>query len=399
MKIEIGWIDYSKEDSQRVKDVIRLLKEPAAVDELGIGVIRDRFSDLLFPGLSTIQTRAIYFLIVPYLLYELSKKHYNNAESFISELHKEELSFIDILKKSGETGVIGGEAGDLLKTKPSDVYWSGIKSFEIFRRTDWSLTDYAKLLFANKNDTVKRKKLGNNSSDNGDYDTDDSDTLKNETLGSLWNLPELESNWKDNLTIKLKSEEAKFLRERITNTHPKSLLANILRDNLVDFTHLSSFDDIETITATLNNETKENYYFAKKFAGFVYGAHIRYNVILSKNSAHKNKIEKIWDEWLSNADKHCNIDVNDIRFLVENRYSPTLKFLEDYKRKIEKNDIAGLDELLIKRESTLKGKSRAKLFNAGTHIYQGWTGINKLQYRMSNAKTLCNDIFTGIGNV
>ena len=40
----------------------------AALDELGIGLIRDGFSDLFFPGTSTIQTRAKYFFIVPYAL-------------------------------------------------------------------------------------------------------------------------------------------------------------------------------------------------------------------------------------------------------------------------------------------------------------------------------------------
>jgi len=48
--------------------VLDLLAEKGVVDELGIGVIRDAFADLLFPGISTIQTRAKYFLIVPRLL-------------------------------------------------------------------------------------------------------------------------------------------------------------------------------------------------------------------------------------------------------------------------------------------------------------------------------------------
>ena len=38
-----------------------------ARDELGLGVIRDAFVDRLFPGTSTIRTRARYFLFVPWL--------------------------------------------------------------------------------------------------------------------------------------------------------------------------------------------------------------------------------------------------------------------------------------------------------------------------------------------
>ena len=65
--MQLGWIDFSKEDRQKALDVINLLSEQGAVDELGIGVIRDAFANYFFPGTSTIQTRAKYFLkdIIP----------------------------------------------------------------------------------------------------------------------------------------------------------------------------------------------------------------------------------------------------------------------------------------------------------------------------------------------
>jgi hypothetical protein len=65
-----GWIDFSSEHREKVKTVIDLLAIPGVVDELGIGTIRDCFSDTLFPGISTIQTRAKYFLTLPRLLRE-----------------------------------------------------------------------------------------------------------------------------------------------------------------------------------------------------------------------------------------------------------------------------------------------------------------------------------------
>ena len=44
------------------------LNEPGTLDELGIGPIRDTIADTLFPGTSTIQTRARYFLFIPWIL-------------------------------------------------------------------------------------------------------------------------------------------------------------------------------------------------------------------------------------------------------------------------------------------------------------------------------------------
>lgn len=41
----LGWIDFSKDERNKVLNVIHLLDEPGAVDELGIGAVRDAFAD------------------------------------------------------------------------------------------------------------------------------------------------------------------------------------------------------------------------------------------------------------------------------------------------------------------------------------------------------------------
>ena len=71
--MQLGWIDFSKEDRQKSLDVINLLSEQGAVDELGKGTVRDAFANCFFPGTSTVQTRVKYFLqffIVPRILKE-----------------------------------------------------------------------------------------------------------------------------------------------------------------------------------------------------------------------------------------------------------------------------------------------------------------------------------------
>ena len=65
--MQLGWVDFSKEDREKVFDVMNLLQEQGAVDEIGIGLIRDAFANMFFPGISTVQTIAKYFLIVPYI--------------------------------------------------------------------------------------------------------------------------------------------------------------------------------------------------------------------------------------------------------------------------------------------------------------------------------------------
>lgn len=41
--LKLGWIDYSSEHRDKVMAVLHALSDPGAVDELGIGLIRDGF--------------------------------------------------------------------------------------------------------------------------------------------------------------------------------------------------------------------------------------------------------------------------------------------------------------------------------------------------------------------
>ena len=50
--MNIGWIDFSDNDRKKTMDVLRLFQEQGAVDELGIGIIRDGFANYFFPGTS-----------------------------------------------------------------------------------------------------------------------------------------------------------------------------------------------------------------------------------------------------------------------------------------------------------------------------------------------------------
>ena len=64
----LSWLDSSEHERRTVLQLVSALNETGTLDELGIGSIRDTFSDVLFPGTSTIQTRGRYFLFVPWIM-------------------------------------------------------------------------------------------------------------------------------------------------------------------------------------------------------------------------------------------------------------------------------------------------------------------------------------------
>ena len=132
----LGWIDFSRSERNKVMNVIHLLNtdNQGAVDELGIGVIRDAFSDFFFPGTSTVQTRAKYFLIVPYVLMEAGSGQYGSeVNAVLRKIDDEERECRDILIQKSTDGVIGSLVPrSWVVRAPSNIYWNEIRKFGIY---------------------------------------------------------------------------------------------------------------------------------------------------------------------------------------------------------------------------------------------------------------------------
>ena len=134
--MQLGWVDFSREDREKVLDVMNLLQEPGAVDEIGIGVIRDAFANLFFPGTSTVQTVAKYFLIVPYILKEAADGQYGgDLRKIMQRIDDEEKQCgIRLMQNCpGEDGIIGRRVlpQKWVARRPSSIYWNGIRTYGI----------------------------------------------------------------------------------------------------------------------------------------------------------------------------------------------------------------------------------------------------------------------------
>lgn len=392
--LQLGWIDYSNEHRNKVMAVLDLLAQKGAVDELGIGMIRDGFSDLFFPGTSTLQTRAKYFFIVPYLLMELEKESFSSPRRFIDTLSEQELELIEILKQGEDLdGIIGGRSGKKLKRKPSSIYWNGLRKFEIFKNEKLTLDNYAKAAFA-----VKRNKQSLHSF--GDDEVDDVD-VGSEYSGTFWHCLLPEENWKDTLTIQLTKQEAEFLKQRImlSSQTEDSLFAFLLRQEPEKVKQIDSFAMIEEVF-TLPLHLQRMYILANKFNQFISGANIRYNVLFSKME-NEDALEE-WEKWLTS-----NFVLNEfssfpflevINSLNIGRRNARLKhFLREWQRVVMEGNDEEIDQLIINREIELKSKERAKLYNSKSFSYDGnWVGSKLLEYRFRNAKAIMNDIYDGL---
>ena len=74
MPSRFGWVDFDSKQQRKMLDEIKLFRDRDTRDELGIGTIRDAIADYFFPGTTTIQTRARYFMFIPWIYRQTEKK-------------------------------------------------------------------------------------------------------------------------------------------------------------------------------------------------------------------------------------------------------------------------------------------------------------------------------------
>jgi hypothetical protein len=115
-------MDYSEAQRRQMRRAMDLLSEKGILDELGVGTIRDALSDALFPGTSTIQTRARYFLFTPWIYQEAERLKVSSAR-IVPWRRQREFEVTNALLHSGAvSGAFGRQAGDRLRRLASEVY-------------------------------------------------------------------------------------------------------------------------------------------------------------------------------------------------------------------------------------------------------------------------------------
>ena len=390
--MKLGWVDFSKTERSKILSVLDLLGEKGVLDEMGISQIRDAYSDLFFPGTSTIQTRAKYFFIVPYAFKDLEfstqydylklRKTFNDTE--------ERCGHIFLENNSDEIGVIGKrsiQGGSWVSRTPASIYWAGLRKYGFFKGK-MSIDQYIRLIAVQKQNTSGAINLGN-SSDEGHDDKNAGDFQKMHLL----NIPTYRRNWIDDLDIKLTFEEGKFLKGQIMETCPDSLMAHVLREDIREFLDIQSFSNLEAIIFRFPKDIQDNYRKAYSFSEFCFALRVVYNLIVSEN-----KNEKANEEF-SNLDfkSISNIDVDNIINSL-GIFNPYLRnFLKDSRQAMKDDDLEELKNIIRRREVFLKGINRSKTAHPGEYDANEWFAGERLDYRFSIAKNIIADIYDSEG--
>lgn len=385
--MQIGFIDFSKEERDKILATLKLLGTQTALDELGIGVVRDAYADILFPGISTIQTRAKYFVLIPYLFEKAANQKLSSGRELYKWLTANEDKMVDTIVRnsdSEEIGIIGKNAlkqKRVVKMKPSSIYWNGLRTFEIVRNAGISLSSACNVTW-----TSAQKKNETEPKTDGDTFDDMTAGQGNSVLFSPI-LPDYD--FEKTAAITLTRKEAEFLADKITKAlmSQNTLLAFLIKHKL----NCNSFDEIPV--DILPQEMRRDYLLAKDFSDFIIGAHIRYNIIFS-NYQDKDMMDEFnsWRTMFVNRD----FDLAAVLDRISCNYA-TAKFCADFLDSVYKNDLLAMDELIIAREKAVKG-DRAKLCKLKEYQYNYDRPVHfyRLDFRFGTAKTIIDDIIKGL---
>ena len=396
MESTLAWLDFNAAERERTQRILALFEERETRDELGLGAIRDSFSDHLFPGTSTIQTRLRYLFFIPWIYQRLEKQRAPSRE-IAAKARKLEIALLEpLLAQADNAGVFGRVAKGELKRLPSSVYWVGLRTFGICLYPG-SREDYHRDL-----DAIYRRR----------------DRLRQEADGGLvpyqftWHpkLPPAPPDFPEQATFRLTREEAEFFRDCLLGPACRdSLLAHLAWhcepvdvDYPWEHPHLSTFPE----------RHREQLEHARLFARTMHGAAILYNLLLAEAAANEERAAAFTDEfraWSMDLEaERRRVQEWDMQAFWATARHPShnmtpwaREFVEswvqlwlDHGAYLTKQDDAR--RLIRNREMRLKGPRSRFLNRRALEQWGGAAGLTPMSFRWSNVKTFLFDLAEGL---
>ncbi len=429
MASKIGWIDFSPLQRDRVKKFMDLMGMGGVQDELGVGMIRDAMSNRIFPGFSTLYTRAKYFFITPYILLDRDtkqKKNQSGREYFRKAEINTNRTIINFYKENPDRvkeSYFGKDKQDgELKRQPSEIYWNGITKLRLVEpgsTLDQLLHDkrstVEELLSNNQGDDVTKEqgeKIGSNPASVG-YTTD-------------W-IHEIEQHG-----LSLNPIEAQTLIDRLKAYTPDSLPAELVsnpniwelyKDASTAYKKSKHYKDNamvyfvkEAYQLIKNERLRNNLIAAHDMSLFLYGPHIAYNIRLwGKFQASDAFIQDRREEgriWLNTLRSRmidfAHFDINNC-MINTNIKPPTKSFLKEVQSLIHQSekwdDIEDEFCNLVEKQERWNKKTKSRFVKIEKEQVvdemgkEQWLGLDMINYRYDATLSIIKDIYDGLNNI
>lgn len=379
--MKLGYIHSSKEEQARAMQVLKMTSESVALDELGIGRIRDAFADRMFPGISTLQKHTKYFSLMPQVYRKATERRYNRLSEVKAEIVRLERIMTKNLYegsaiKWGITGsdTIGNGTGSYVKYDPAYIYNSGLQTFEILKSPK-----VAELIYSASRAIHNIPKAQKSE----DEDIAD-DALDKAGLFQFCSFPQIDYDFTKACSLDLTVADCDFITDHILKA--KACQGTLLRW-LVDNPQTTLPEEFEYLRGChLPEKLAELQDLAQRFADFIYMVHVRYNYIYSGYQD-----EEMLEEFMQLIEdyRHSGTDIDTVLAAVNIRENSGKWFCKEIAQCIaagETEENGLLDQTIINRERRVKG-ARRKIGNP-SYKYDKKNCIHyyKLTYRWETVR-------------
>ena len=401
----LSWLDSSEHERRSVLELVSALNEPGTLDELGIGPIRDTIADTLFPGTSTIQTRARYFLFIPWVLQKVEEGSLRGAEDRAVRLQLQLRNALVNAHGPNEPGVIGREAEAALQRWPLSIYWTGLERWGI-RRHAGSIRSY----FATLGRPSAWGMLGRALEEPVEGRRDEA---ADNVRGNWDSVPGPPDEFPEVASFELTPIESHFLRERVVLTHPGSYLAHILQTSKSDDNGIADYPWDHTAAQTAPTSVREWLHDAQLLSLVHRGGVLLYNMMLAEALADNDGVNT-YHAWLADWSDSMAATVSELerwdrafmwsRMLRANpRLRPRTREFSNrwYEVSVTKagwpvGDLPEARRLIRERELELKGARARLTYAEARDRRRGYPTSERLEFRWTQVKRITSDIMVAL---
>ena len=413
MPSTFAWLAVDAEQRRRMMEAVDQFRDETTIDDLGVGGIRDAFSDTLFPGTSTLHTRLRYVLFIPWLMQEAARR--GEKDEMAMRFHDLERDFISSLERGtgdGEPGIIGRRAGKNLQRVPSVLYGAALAQWGI-AEPGLSPSDYFRRI-ALKRDLAARAPRAEDEGGGPEHVPDGLDP----------NLPDAPRNLRKSADFALTPSEVDYLSENITRNNPGTLLARLVHQRPPSWTTADaapiapwSRDITDLLDPATDQELLATLDLADRFSLFVQGANLLYNLLLAEATVgdtdrfRDDRVEHYrqrLQDWAGEASLAHPFDADDLMRLGQlmsarrrNFTHRTRTFLETWfeeaRRPHDVADAPSARRLIAERERRVKtGRARLRPGNIkALNAWSGASGTARMYFRWANVTALLQDLYDG----